>query len=373
MTVRLYTWMSVKTTLTTTWSHPMMFITWREILPTKESMSLKGVELNEVDELPWLGTWFTAEFSDALQAVNLSGLKRLLGLIYASARWFFELLSIKSFDSIMIAVILASDNFFVAKMATVPQEIKVKTLEGEMLAVEVAPTNTVKELRAMLLESKRGEDSIERQLLRVEVLTAGLLLDDDQTVESAGLLCAESDVTVVYARREVEAATKEGIHEEGPLGVIVPSHVMEIKNLAFADCQQVLRVTVPESVTSIGENAFAGCQSLARITLPESLTVIEPCAFLQCTSLESVTIPESVTSIGDSAFAECTSLKHITLPKSLISISSTTFEGCEGLTSIVIPGWVKFIEESAFFRCYSLESVTLPDWRVGIWRMRIVD
>ena len=53
MTVlRLYTWMSVKTTLTTTWSHPMMFITWREILPTKESMSLKGVELNEVDELP---------------------------------------------------------------------------------------------------------------------------------------------------------------------------------------------------------------------------------------------------------------------------------------------------------------------------------
>ena len=96
-------------------------------------------------------------------------------------------------------------------MATAPQKMKVKTLEGEMLAVEVAPTNTVKELRAMLLESKRCEDSIERQLLRVEVLTAGLLIDDDQTVESAGLLCAESDVTVVYARREVEAATKEGI------------------------------------------------------------------------------------------------------------------------------------------------------------------
>ena len=78
--------------------------------------------------------------------------------------------------------------YFFAKMATAPQKMKVKTLEGEMLAVEVAPTNTVKELRAMLLESKRCEDSIERQLLRVEVLTAGLLIDDDQTVESAGLL-----------------------------------------------------------------------------------------------------------------------------------------------------------------------------------------
>ena len=80
----------------------------------------------------------------------------------------------------------------------------------------------------MLLESKGYEDPIERQLLRVEVLTAGLLMDDDQTVESVGLLCAESDATVVYARREVEAATKEAIHEEGPLRVIVPSHVTEI-------------------------------------------------------------------------------------------------------------------------------------------------
>ena len=49
----------------------------------------------------------------------------------------------------MVAVILASGIFF-AKMATAPQKMKVKTLEGEMLAVEVAPT-----LRAMLLESKR--------------------------------------------------------------------------------------------------------------------------------------------------------------------------------------------------------------------------
>ena len=70
----------------------------------------------------------------------------------------------------MNAVILASEIFF-AKMATAPQEMKVKTLEGETLAVEVVPTNTVKELRAMLLESKGYEDPIERQLLRMEVLT----------------------------------------------------------------------------------------------------------------------------------------------------------------------------------------------------------
>ena len=47
-----------------------------------------------------------------------------------------------------------------------------------MIAVEVVPTSTVKELRAMLLEGKDCEGPIERQLLRVEVLTAGLLVDD---------------------------------------------------------------------------------------------------------------------------------------------------------------------------------------------------
>ena len=121
--------------------------------------------------------------------------------------------------------------FCFSKMAMASQGMKVQTLEGEVLAVEVVPTNTVKELRGMLLESKRCEDPIERQLLKVEVLTAGLLVDDDQTVESAGLLCAESEVTVVYTRREVEAATKYRIPEGSPLGVSVPCHENQIWSL----------------------------------------------------------------------------------------------------------------------------------------------
>ena len=143
-------------------------------------------------------------------------------------------------------------------MATVPQELKVKTLQGEMINVTVAAANTVKELRTKLLESKGCEDPIERQLLKVEVLT--LLVDDNQTVESAGLLCPESDVTVVYTRREVEAATKQSIHERGPRkGVVVPSHVTEIVPEAFEYDETILTVTIPESVTSIGAHAFDAC------------------------------------------------------------------------------------------------------------------
>ena len=87
----------------------------------------------------------------------------------------------------MLAAIFASSFFF--KNGHSATKMKVKTLEGEMLAVEVVPTNTVKALRKMLPESKRCEDPIERQLPRVEVLTAGLLMEDDQTVESWAFVC----------------------------------------------------------------------------------------------------------------------------------------------------------------------------------------
>ena len=113
-------------------------------------------------------------------------------------------------------------------MAVMPCELKVKTLEGGDLTVEVMPTNTIRELKAMLLELKHGQDPIERQILRVKVLADGLLLDDDQTLESVGLLHAESEVTVIYFRNQVDAATKQTIHAEGLLQVNIPFSLREI-------------------------------------------------------------------------------------------------------------------------------------------------
>ena len=119
----------------------------------------------------------------------------------------------------------------------------------------------------MLSERKHCEDPIERKLCSVKVLADGLLVDDDQTLESAGLMCAGCEVMVIYTRNEVGAATKEDIHEEGPLHVTIPSHMTEIAVGAFQNCNQVLKVTIPDSVTIIGEAAFAHCLSLESITL----------------------------------------------------------------------------------------------------------
>ena len=87
----------------------------------------------------------------------------------------------------------------------------------------------------------------------VKVLADGLLVDDDQTLESAGLTCAGCDVMVIYTRKEVGAALKEAIHEEDFLHVTIPCHIIQIAVGAFQNCNQVLKeTTIPDSVTIIG-------------------------------------------------------------------------------------------------------------------------
>ena len=251
--------------------------------------------------------------------------------------------------------------FFWAAMAVMPSELKVKTLEGGDLMFEVMPTTTIKELKAMLHEQKHGQDPIERQISRVQVLADKLLVDDDQTVQSAGLLRAESEVTAIFGRNEVEAAAKEAIHEEGLLQVNIPPSLTEIRAGAFEDYHQVVTVAIPKSVTVIGHRAFAGCKYLASITIPESVTTIGDFAFAVCKSLTSIAIPETVTFIGHHAFAHCDSLVSIRIPESVTSIEEGAFKNCSSLARITIPQSVTAIGDGAFRQCRSLASITIPE------------
>ena len=250
---------------------------------------------------------------------------------------------------------------FLAAMAVMPRELKVKTLEGGDLTVEVIPASTIKELKAILREKKHCEDPIEDQILKVKVLADGLLVDDDQTLESAGLLHAESEVTAIYCRNEVEAAKKEAIHPEGLLQVNIPCSLTEISAGAFGNCNQMVKVAIPESVTAIREYAFASCNSLASATIPPSVTKIGNGAFLKCTSLASITLAESVTVIGDCAFEDCVSLASIAIPTSVRTIARSTFVGCTSMTVVIIPNSVEVILDYAFAYCSSLASVTIPE------------
>ena len=212
-----------------------------------------------------------------------------------------------------------------------------KTLEGVDLTVKVRPTDKVEKLKAMLQKKKQCEDPIERKLLKVKVLADGLLVSDHRTLESAGLLHAESEVTIIYVRNVVEAATKDEIRAKGFVQVNIPSSLTKIRVGAFERCNKVVTVEVPETVTAIRDWAFGNCESLASITIPESVTAIGGSAFQECSSLASITIPNSVTAIGGSAFRGCSSLASVTLPAPVTAIEPYAFCGCSSLASITIP------------------------------------
>ena len=93
-------------------------------------------------------------------------------------------------------------------------KLNLKTLEGGVITVQVTPRNTIEDLKTMLCE-KKAEHPNELKILTAEVLVGGALVhSDSQTLEAAGLLDAESEVTVVYSRKEVEAATKKAIYAQ---------------------------------------------------------------------------------------------------------------------------------------------------------------
>ena len=163
-------------------------------------------------------------------------------------------------------------------------------------------TATVRELKALLLEKHPCRDPIERKVLKVELLRDSSLIDDAETLDAAGLLGAETLVTVTYARNEVEASTKHDIHTQGCFGVKIPCNVTSTSEAAFQNSHQLVLLTIPESVSHIGRDAFSNCTSLASITLGESVTQIGDGAFRNCTSLASITLGESVTHVGNYAF-----------------------------------------------------------------------
>ena len=173
--------------------------------------------------------------------------------------------------------------------------------------------------------------------------------------------------------------------------LILPSNIIEIKELTFKGCNSFTSVTVPNNIKYIRSGAFTDCDSLKKVyindlsawcnidfestplyyannlylngdlvtdlLIPNNVTSIKHLAFYHCTSLKSVEIPNSVTNIGNSAFAGCTGLTSITIPNCVTSIGERAFSGCTSLTSIVVSNNVTSIEDYVFSDCCGLTSI----------------
>ena len=120
-------------------------------------------------------------------------------------------------------------------------EVKLNTLQGGVITLDIPMTATVRELKAMLLVNHPCGDPSERKILKVSII------DDAETLDAAGFFCAESLVTVAYTRNEVEAATKDDIddiHTQRCLGAKIPCNLTRLSRFAFQNCDQLVLVTI---------------------------------------------------------------------------------------------------------------------------------
>ena len=238
-------------------------------------------------------------------------------------------------------------------------ELKVITLRGDVLALDVTTIRTVRQLKARLLEQFPCEDPIEQKIRRATVFQGNSLLNGAQTLNEVGL-DAESEVSVVYTSHKLEAASKHDVHLRGFFAYEYSSRCdggSNIQQNAFTACISLKDINIPDSVTSIGDFALNGIRSFKSSNIPDAVTSIEYCAYAECVSLESIDIPDSVTSIESGAFAECVSLESVNMPDSVTGIGDSAFSGRRSLKSINIPSVIE-IEGDAFIGCLpALKSI----------------
>ena len=214
--------------------------------------------------------------------------------------------------------------------------LQVKALDGSIQTVDATPSSTIRELKHMLVDQRPWEDCIDRKIGRATILTDAVLADDDQTLESSGILHADCNATVVYSRAKLEVARAKDICEKGFVRIIIPSGVDDIASGAFMRCEQAAVVEMPDSVGYIGRHAFMGCMFLERMHMSQSLRIIDNAAFANCRSLANIDLPDKLSYIAACAFADCKALRSITLPPSVTTLGSRAFMGCTSLERIML-------------------------------------
>ena len=152
----------------------------------------------------------------------------------------------------------------------------------------------------------------------------------------------------------------------------VPESIVDIGNLAFANCVGVEKIKVLGS-PRLGIGVFRNGSVLKEVEFAPGIKEISEQTFSGCPKLEKVTLPNTVKKIGPQAFGGCTALKYITIPSSIEEIDNGAFYSA-GLYYVYIPSNVTTIEGRPFDRCnvskFFCEASSKPegwsdDWAVN--------
>lgn len=138
-------------------------------------------------------------------------------------------------------------------------------------------------------------------------------------------------------------------------------------------------ITLPKTITEIREEAFAYCENLQSFTFPHGMTEIAPSTFLDCRNLTTLFYTgisdgqqvrvlgnSTIKTIGDHAFDSCINLSNFYCPSSVTYFGESCFQNCRSIASFYFPSDnmqigenrnLITVESYAFSDCPSLEVV----------------
>ncbi len=151
--------------------------------------------------------------------------------------------------------------------------------------------------------------------------------------------------------------------------------IVAVARAGFSHCT-ASTIKLPQTVVDIREEAFAYCQNLTSFIIPKDVTQIAPSTFLDCRSLSSIyysnedgrkTLNNSkITSFGDHAFDSCIKLRKLQCPTSAVFFGQSCFQKCSALSIFRFPldngeqgddRNIITIEDYAFADCLALQKV----------------
>lgn len=174
--------------------------------------------------------------------------------------------------------------------------------------------------------------------------------------------------------------------------IVVANGVTKIKDSVFARCSGLTSITLPNTITEISPYAFTYCTGLTEIEIPASAEIknsaFENCSnlvrvtrrggggfgnlgnrvFATCSKLEEFEFNDTVTEVSRWCFMACSSLKYIELPSSLTKISSQAFFGCSSLGYILLRATTPPTLDDSIALPAELGSIFVPDASVDAYK-----